>query len=161
MIMVLTKEDLQALGGLIDEKLEPIHSRLDTIDSRLDKVESRLDTVDSRLDTMDSRLDAMDSRLDTMDSRFDAMDSRLDAMDSRLDKVDSRLDTLQSEMERGFEIVHGDIANLYQNYDKQFKLLNENLPDAIVRNENLKQLEGTVENHGERIYALEQKVVNG
>ena len=75
---MLTKEDILAIAGLMDEKLKPINDRLDGMDSRLDKMDHRLDGMDSRLDKMDHRLDGMDSRLDKMDHRLDEVETRLD-----------------------------------------------------------------------------------
>ncbi|MCL2580485.1 MAG: hypothetical protein FWE32_10730 [Oscillospiraceae bacterium] len=73
--MSLTKEDLQAIGQLMDTKLDPINKRLD----------------------------GMDKRLDGMDKRLDGMDKRLDGMDKRLDGVDKRLNKLEGEMRKGFK----------------------------------------------------------
>ena len=50
--MALTKEDLQAIGALMDSKLEPINTRLDKVDSRLDKVDSQLDIIQEDLETI-------------------------------------------------------------------------------------------------------------
>ena len=46
--MSLTKEDIQAIGALMDNKLEPINTRLDGIDTRLDGMDKRLDGMDMR-----------------------------------------------------------------------------------------------------------------
>jgi len=50
--LALTKEDLQAIGALMDSKLEPINTRLDKVDSRLDKVDSQLDIIQEDLETI-------------------------------------------------------------------------------------------------------------
>jgi hypothetical protein len=42
---MLTKEDILAIAGLMDEKLKPINDRLDKMDHRLAEVETRLDKV--------------------------------------------------------------------------------------------------------------------
>ena len=36
--MALTKEDLQAIGALMDEKLEPINNRLDTMQADIEQI---------------------------------------------------------------------------------------------------------------------------
>lgn len=47
---MLTKEDIQLLSQLMDEKLDnklsPIHQRLDKIDERLDGIDERLDAIE-------------------------------------------------------------------------------------------------------------------
>ena len=50
--LALTKEDLQAIGALMDSKL----------DSKLEPINTRLDTIESKQDTMSADL----ARLDTM-----------------------------------------------------------------------------------------------
>lgn len=42
---MLTKEDLQLLSGLMDEKLKPINERLDNMDNRLDNMQEQLDEI--------------------------------------------------------------------------------------------------------------------
>lgn len=42
---MLDQKDLQAIAGLINESLKPIHGRLDSVDGRLDKVEKKLDQL--------------------------------------------------------------------------------------------------------------------
>ena len=46
--MALTKEDLQAIGELMDSKLEPINQRLDTVQG--DIVELKSDVVEMKKD---------------------------------------------------------------------------------------------------------------
>lgn len=50
---MLSKEDLQQLSSIFDEKLDPINKRLDKIDERLEKVDERLGKVDERLDNLE------------------------------------------------------------------------------------------------------------
>lgn len=77
--MALTKEDLQAIGDLIDtkleekleqkleeklnakfdEKLEPINNRLDRIEGRLDKVEGKIEKIENRLDKVESEVSSL------------------------------------------------------------------------------------------------------
>ena len=58
------------------------------------------------------------------------------------------------------EVHTRSITQLENSVMHELKLLNENLPDAVARSEKLDEVAGTVENHGQRIFALEQKAVN-
>lgn len=82
-------------------------------------------------------------------------------MDTKLEPINKRLDTLETEMSKGFEKVHGDIGNLYENSDKNMKLINEGLGHLNERYAQLDKVEKTVDDHDNRIYAIEQKIVNG
>lgn len=39
--MALTKEDLQAISHILDEKMEPLNQRMDRIEQRMDRMEQR------------------------------------------------------------------------------------------------------------------------
>ena len=62
---MLDEKDLQAIGALIDTKL----------DTRLLAMESR----------MDKRFEAMDKRFEAMDERFEAIDKRFEALEETMD----------------------------------------------------------------------------
>lgn len=54
--MALTKEDLNAISQLMDERLAPINNRLDKIDNRLDKIDNRLDVMEVKQNKMSDQL---------------------------------------------------------------------------------------------------------
>ena len=117
MDMTLTKEDLQAISGL----LTPMHECLERVDIRLDKVEGRLDQVDARLDQIDVRLDQMDARFDQMDARLDQIDVRLDQMDARFDQMDVRFDQMEGslgQMDVRFDQMEGCLGQMNERFDK-------------------------------------------
>lgn len=93
--MALTKEDLNAISQLMDEKLKPVNNRLDKMDGRFDKMDGRLDKMDSRLDKMDGRLGKVENRLDKMDNRLDIIELKQDRTAKKLE--DLRLDIAISE----------------------------------------------------------------
>lgn len=55
---------MQALSGLLDEKLQPMKDRLDKVEGRLDKMEGRLNVVEVLQRRTTKKLD--DLRLDMM-----------------------------------------------------------------------------------------------
>ncbi|RKJ22249.1 hypothetical protein D7X48_01495 [bacterium D16-50] len=62
---------MQALSGLLDEKLQPIKDRLGKIEGRLDKIEGRLDNVEGRLNVVEVLQRRTTKKLD--DLRLDMM----------------------------------------------------------------------------------------
>lgn len=71
--MALTNEDLQAISGLLDVKLQPINSQLEGVERRLGKVEGRLGKVEDRLDKVEGRLDKVENRLDKLESEMSGL----------------------------------------------------------------------------------------
>lgn len=81
--MALTKEDLNAISQLMDEKLKPVNNRLDKMDGRFDKMDGRLGKVENRLDKMDNRLDIIELKQDRTAKKLE--DLRLDIAISERD----------------------------------------------------------------------------
>lgn len=129
--MTLTKEDLQAISGL----LTPMHECLERVDIRLDKVEGRLDQVDARLDQIDVRLDQMDARFDQMDVRFDQMEGCLGQMNERFDKVDDKLELIifrQNHMSSKQDDLGLDLKVVKRDIDREINDLNDQMETVIV-----------------------------
>lgn len=76
---------MQALSGLLDEKLQPIKDRLGKIEGRLDNVEVQLGKVEGRLDNVEGRLDKMEGRLNVVEVLQRRTTKKLD--DLRLDMM--------------------------------------------------------------------------
>ena len=74
---MLTKEDLQAIAGL----LVPIETRIGNLESRFDNLESRFDKLESRFDNLESRFDSLETRVDNFESetkrRFENLEAKL------------------------------------------------------------------------------------
>lgn len=69
---------MQALSGLLDEKLQPIKDRLDKMEDRLDKMEGRLDKVEGQLGKIEGRLNVVEVLQRRTTKKLD--DLRLDMM---------------------------------------------------------------------------------
>ena len=69
---------MQALSGLLDEKLQPIKDRLRKIEGRLGKIEGRLDKVEGHMGKMEGRLNVVEVLQRRTTKKLD--DLRLDMM---------------------------------------------------------------------------------
>ncbi len=76
---------MQALSGLLDEKLQPIKDRLGKIEGRLDKIEGRLDKIEGRLDKVEGHMGKMEGRLNVVEVLQRRTTKKLD--DLRLDMM--------------------------------------------------------------------------
>ena len=56
--MALTSEDLKAIAGLLDEKL---NKKIDPLEQRMDTMEQKMGTMEQKMDTMEQRLSAIES----------------------------------------------------------------------------------------------------
>jgi chromosome segregation ATPase len=85
--MSLTKEDLNQISNLLDQKLRPIEVRLDRLEARMDKLEARMDKLESRMDQLESRMDKLESRMDKLETWMDSLEARMDALESTINSI--------------------------------------------------------------------------
>ena len=115
---LIDKETLEAIGQLMDSRLQqamqPIHTRLDGIDARLDRVDERLDGIDARLDGMDARFEGIEARLDTMQGDIDALKADNVKLITLEKKVDLLIEGQQNMNEKFAKLdqVADDVADL-------------------------------------------------
>ena len=164
--MALTKEDLQAIQQL----LQPIYDEQATIrtemaegfeDTRNEQAAIRAEMAEGFKNTRNEQAAIRAEMAEGFENTRNEQAAIRTEMAEGFENTRNEQTAIRAETAENFERVHGDIANLYQNYDKQMKLLNENLPNAVARHEAVAALEAQVENHANRISALEQKAANG
>ncbi len=99
---MLSKKDLEAIGALIDEKVDSkidplaaaVASGFADVYRRFDQVDSKFDQIDSKFGQTDSRFEQIDRCLDRIEDRVDSI--ALDVVDvkTRLGRVEKRIDGL-------------------------------------------------------------------
>ena len=105
---MLDKDDLHAIGDIVEAKLEPIYSNLDSMmDAKLEPIYSNLDSM------MDAKLEPIYSNLDSM------MDAKLEPIYSNLDSMDAKITQQRTE------IMHGVTVLMESKFTPQFSLLAE------------------------------------
>ena len=82
--MALTREDLEAISLLLDEKLD---SKLKPVYSRLDGIDIRLDGIDIRLNKLESDMGAVKLKLKTLTHKVNdlALDMAYSERETRKD----------------------------------------------------------------------------
>jgi predicted nucleic acid-binding Zn-ribbon protein len=106
--MSLTKQDLQAIKGVVDNSIDDaITNRIQPMISEAVEelrlqiavgfagVDERFAEVDRRFEQVDKRFEQIDLRFEQIDLRFEQVDQRFDHMDKRFDRMEKR----QSDIE--------------------------------------------------------------
>ena len=91
-------ELLNAIAGLMDEKLRPINQRLDRIESRLDTVEENIATINGRLDTIECRLDDIETNMVTKEDLRASENMILGELDTVQEKTNQKFENLRFEV---------------------------------------------------------------
>lgn len=163
--MALTREDLLAIGELLDEKLEEkLEEKLDKkLDEKLDK---KLDEkLDKRFRDMEDRLDQklgdmeerFDQKLGDMEERFD---QKMESQDAKYEKkfasIEDKLSDLTLHLEnvtdKNIQIIAEGHLDLSRKLDEALKVENEK-ELLIIR---VRILEDELRRAKERLDRLEQ-----
>lgn len=94
--MALTKEDLQAIGALMDTKLEPINKRLDGMATKEDLQLVRGDIADL-YQNHEKHMALINEGLGHLNERYD----HLDKVEQTVDKHDHRIFALEQKVSNG------------------------------------------------------------
>jgi len=151
--MLLTKQDLDAIGTLIDEKLE-------------EKLESKLEEkLDAKLD---AKFEAFEEKMDRkFDAKLDAkFDAKFDAFEEKMDrKFDEKLAPIKSdikELKKSAERSHAFQLKVEAEYYPLIRATYEGLMGAIEKNteqdKRITVIEEKMEKHDLNIEALKLKV---
>mgnify|MGYP001035690292 CR=1 FL=1 len=63
------QELLQAIGQVVEAKLEPIRQDVCELKDSVRRLEGRLDRLEARVDSIDARMDILESRTDKLDEQ--------------------------------------------------------------------------------------------
>ena len=93
--MTLTKDDLQAISHLFDDKFESIDKRFESIDKRFESIDKRFESINGRLDIMELKIDRNARNLEKL--QFEVKAFKISTQKS--------INILQDEMETVIEIL--------------------------------------------------------
>ena|GEM_PF-4341825 len=124
--MTLTKEDLQAIGDLIDvkmdEKFEINNAGLEArLEAKLgEKLNKRFDELDVTLAEcfrdIQKQFDGVNERFAIIEDRFDAVDARFDRLEERVDGISYGLREVKDLTAKTFNktvAIENDLSDIY------------------------------------------------
>ena len=134
--MALTTKDLQAIGSLMDTKLEPIVERLDGLETRFDGLEERFDGLEERFDGLEAQFYGLETSHNGLVTIVEDMQEMLTAVKNSQQRVEL------IEIPKLNALMDG--YGLLSTKDKR-------------QDERLDILETKTENHDVRVFSLESE----
>jgi len=95
----MTKEEMQALSDLFDQKLV---NNLKPINDRLEKIEENQVDMEKRFDNLEKRFDNLEENQVNMDKRLDNLEKGQTEIKQRLVKIEIKI---ENEIERNIQKV--------------------------------------------------------
>jgi DNA anti-recombination protein RmuC len=126
------------------------------------EMQERLEKLVETIGVHGTRLAAIAERFDAVDQRLDKVDQRLDKVDQRLDKVDQRFDKMEERVLDAFKTQTEDLRDLVmkaaEGYGATLDRIERTLADSHREwREMFAVHDRVLENHGDRISALERR----
>ena len=119
---------------------------LQTILNKQDDMESQI----SKIPAIEARLDGIEAQT----SKIPTIEARLDGVEARLDTIDGKLDTMEGKQ----DALSADVSRLSHNIEPLLKTILEAIAGLQERYDRFDKVEATQEEHGHRIWALEQAI---
>ena len=103
----MTKEEMQALSDLFDQKLvnnlKPINDRLEKIEKNQANLEKRFDNLEENQANLEKRFDNLEKRFDNLEENQVNMDKRLDNLEKGQTEIKQRLVKIEIKIENEIE----------------------------------------------------------
>ena len=93
-------------------------------------------------------------RLDKVDSRLDTMQGRIDTMQGSIDTMQGSIDTMQGSI----DILKKDMAHHNHYVEPLLKAVKDAVDGLQERQQQVDRMEGKIDSHDHRIWALEQAI---
>ena len=116
--MSLTREDIQAIAGLI----APLETRME---AGFNRINERLEVLDARVANLEQKVEDLDHKVEDLDRKVEDLEHRMENVERRMDSVESRLDKLASDtasLKAGQLSLRKDIKILDQNVQSTYEL---------------------------------------
>lgn len=108
--MSLTREDIQAIAGLIT----PLETRME---AGFNRINERLEVLDTRVANLEQKVENLDHRMESVEQRMDSVEQRMDSVESRLDKLASDTASLkagQLSLRKDIKILDQKVQSTYE-----------------------------------------------
>lgn len=99
------QELLQAIGQVVEAKIEPLRQdicelkeQVGHLESRMDRLEEKVDRLESRMDRLEERVGRLESRMDRLESRMDSLEETVGGLKTTVAGLESRVGTLEEQM---------------------------------------------------------------
>ena len=142
---MLTKEDLQAIAGL----LVPLETRIGNLEQSFGKLEGRFDNLEGRFDNFEGRFDNLEGRFDNLERRFDSFESetrnRFEDLEANLKSVDKHVCELDQKVAVLDEKVRGLQLHIENHTDVQLQIVAENHSTLFNKLEELEKKQNNQE----------------
>lgn len=106
---------LKAIGGLFEEKLEPINECLDMI-------ECRMTSIEGKMDSLENNFVSLDTKIDSLKNNFVSLDTKIDSLENNVVSIEL---ILENETNRNIKIIAEGHLDLSRKLDEAIHIANE------------------------------------
>ncbi len=160
---MLTREDLAAIGTIMDEKLEarlkPIEERLTSIEGRVTGIEESVTEIEERVSGIEERVTEIEERVSGIEERVTGVEGRVTGIEERLTATEKETHELkilmENETNRAVGLVLDGHESLRQMIEGRLVTKDEREQDRI----RICTLEGVTKLHTTQIAELKKKIV--
>ena len=93
------QELLQAIGQVVEAKLEPVRQDIRELKDSVQRLETRMDKLEARMEQLETRMDKLETRMDQLETRMEQLETRMEQLETRMDQQEARTDKLEEHVQ--------------------------------------------------------------
>lgn len=160
--MILTKDDLKAIGLIVDERIKPLEERMDRLEAKVDKLGEHVGNLEVKVDRLDERIGNLEVAVDKLDERVGNLEIGMKNVNRQLNRLNTsmkaanvrigKLETVTRDIKLSVEerVIPSlfIIEAIYLSTSRRYNDETERLPKAYADIEDLKDV---TKKHGKMI----------
>lgn len=93
------QELLQAIGQVVEAKLEPVRQDIRELKEGVQRLEVRMDSLEAKVDKLETRVGSLEAKVDKLEVRVGGLETKVDKLETRVDKVEDQVHGIRVYMD--------------------------------------------------------------
>ena len=147
--LMLTREDLQAISGL----LVPLETRIGGLETKFDKFEGRVGRLEDRFDKFEqqfedfkcetrNRFENLEANLQSVDKHVCELDTKVAKLDTKVSDLDGKVTQLDMKVSEADNSVRSLWIHVENQTEKQLRIVAENYSNLTNKLDELQKMKG-------------------
>ncbi len=90
---VTDQELLQAIGQVVESKIDPLRQDIHDLKDSVQRLEDRVDRLEIKVDQLEAKVDQLEAKVDQLEIRVGQLESRMDRLEEDVHGIHVYMDT--------------------------------------------------------------------
>lgn len=85
------QELLQAIGQVIETKLEPVRQDICELKEQVGRLEPRMERLETQVERLETRMERLETRVEHLETKMDRLETRVEHLEARVGNLEEQM----------------------------------------------------------------------